>query len=199
MADLRNEETMVSEKNDNRKGPAGTRDRERASMFFLVGGSSDIYDVTLNFENNKGHWCQKESGVRCNGNGNGKSRTYGKPPERDRRDPQHWCKHVKAAMADVQGQAEAAERSEIAFGAPRPVADTTPLVAEPVKVAGFLAPSDTVTPLSAAERLAALDAERDSILETLAAEKAVELRTAVAKLLESFDYEEIKEALKDAA
>ena len=72
MADLRNNETAVSEKNDSRMGPSGKKARERASLYMLVGGSSDIYDVTVNFDGKNGHWCQKESGARCHGNGNGK-------------------------------------------------------------------------------------------------------------------------------
>ena len=193
MADLRNNETMVGPKNDSRMGPSGKKARLRSSLYMLVGGSSDVYDVTVNFDSTNGHWCQKESGARCHGNGNGKSRTYGPPPQRDKRNPEHWCKHVKAALADVEGLAEAEERTARAFGesttatvkvhAPKPAFDNEPVKAEK----------------TARERLAEIEAEADTLRETLAAEKAVELREAVAALLKRWDYYEIKDALKDAA
>jgi hypothetical protein len=191
MADLRNNETMVGPKNDSRMGPSGKKARLRTSLYMLVGGSSDVYDVTVNFESTNGHWCQKESGARCHGNGNGKGQKYGPPQGRDKHDPQQWCKHVKAAMADVEGLAEAEERTAIAFGeAPRTATVTIkPAVpafeekAEPVK-------SD------ARERLAAIEAEAAKLRESIASdEKAGKLRKSVAALIAEHGAEAVRKAV----
>jgi hypothetical protein len=92
MADLRDREVAVSEKNDSRMGPSGRRARSASSFYLEVGGSSDTYNVTVNFDSKNGHWCETLAGARCHGNGNGKGQKYGPPQQRDKRDPQQWCK-----------------------------------------------------------------------------------------------------------
>jgi hypothetical protein len=184
MADLRDREVAVSEKNDSRMGPSGTKARLATSFYLLVGGSSEAYDVTLNFESANGHWCQKESGPRCHGNGNGKSRTYGKPSERDKHNPQHWCKHVSAAMAATEQLAEAMDRTAKAFGQaakpePKPVAKPT---IEPVAI--------TQTVSSARDRLAAIEAEKAAIVADVAGR--------VAALVAEFGAEAVKAAIEAA-
>jgi hypothetical protein len=193
MASLRNNETAVSDKNDSAKGPSGTRARSRDSLYMLVGGSSDVYDVTVNFESKNGHWCQKESGARCHGNGNGKGQKYGPPQGRDKHDPQQWCKHVKAALADVEGLAEAEERTARAFGERTATVTVKPAVpafdkpepvkAEPVK-------SD------ARERLAAIEAEAAKLREAIASEEQTgKLRKAVAALIAEHGAEAVRKAV----
>ncbi len=183
MADLRNNETAVSEKNDSAMGPSGRKRRMRSSLYMLVGGSSDVYEVTVNFESKNGHWCQKESGARCHGNGNGKGQKYGPPQGRDKRDPQQWCKHVKAALADVEGLAEAEERTAAAFG------ERTATVTVKPAVPAF---PETDT---AADRLATLNAERDALLAEIAAEEqTAELREAIATLIEKHGAEAVRKA-----
>jgi hypothetical protein len=182
MADLRDREVAVSEKNDSRFGPSGTKARLATSFYLLVGGSSEAYDVTLNFESANGHWCQKESGPRCHGNGNGKSRTYGKPSERDKHNPTHWCKHVSAAMAATEQLAEAQERTAKAFGqaaTPKPVAKPT---IEPVAI--------TQTVSSARDRLAAIEVEAAAIRADVAGR--------VAALVAEFGPEAVKAAIEAA-
>lgn len=190
MADLRNGETMVGPKNDSRMGPSGKKARMRTSLYMLVGGSSDIYDVTVNFESKNGHWCQKESGARCHGNGNGKGQKYGPPQQRDKHNPQHWCKHVQAAMADVEGLAEAEERTAKAFGE-RATVTIKPAVpafeekAEPVKAEE-----------PAPDRLATLKAERDALIAEIAREEQTgKLRKAVAALIEEHGAEAVRKAV----
>lgn len=193
MADLRNGETLVGPKNDSAKGPSGKRARDRASLYMLVGGSSDIYDVTVNFESKNGHWCQKESGARCHGNGNGKGQKYGPPQSRDKHDPNQWCKHVQAALADVEGLAEAEERTACAFGEKARVV-IKPAVEKPSP--SGIAPQPVQT---ARERLATLEAEAARLRESLKAEELSELRSVVKGLLDRFEYDEIVDALKDVA
>jgi hypothetical protein len=158
MAGLRDGETMVSDKNDTRMGPSGKKARNKHSAYLVVGGSSCDYDVTVNFETKNGHWCQKVTGERCHGNGNGKARTYGQPQARDKRNPIEWCKHVQAALASENLQ-EAMDRTAAAFGEGQPVkkAEPTP---EPVT------PTPTPEPIiaSARERLAAIEAEKAAIV-----------------------------------
>ncbi len=156
MADLRDREVAVSDKNDSRNGPSGRRARSADSFYLLVGGSSDVYDVTVNFDSKNGHWCQTVAGSRCHGNGNGKGRKYGPPQSRDKRNPIEWCKHVQAALADTEALAEAQERTAKAFGGAVIVTPTP----EPVAVA------PTVT-ASARERLAAIEAEKAAIVASL--------------------------------
>jgi phenylpyruvate tautomerase PptA (4-oxalocrotonate tautomerase family) len=154
MADLRDREVAVSEKNDSRTGPSGRRARSADSFYLLVGGSRDVYDVTVNFDSKNGHWCQTVAGARCHGNGNGKGQKYGPPQQRDKRDPQQWCKHVQAALADTEALAEAQDRTAKAFGR---VADSYKPKPEPKQVA------PTVT-ANARERLAAIEAEKAAIV-----------------------------------
>jgi hypothetical protein len=183
MADLRNNEVAVSEKNDSAFGPSGKKRRMRSSLYLLVGGSSDVYDVTVNFESKNGHWCQKESGARCHGNGNGKGQKYGPPQGRDKRNPVEWCKHVAAALADVEALAEAEDRTAAAFG------ERT--IAVKVKPAVPAFPETD----AAADRLAALNAERDALLAEIAAEEqTAELREAVAALIEKHGAEAVRKA-----
>ena len=87
MADLRDREVAVSDKNDTRMGPSGRRARSADSFYLLVGGSRDTYNVTVNFESKNGHWCETLAGKRCHGNGNGKGQKYGPPQGRDKRLP----------------------------------------------------------------------------------------------------------------
>ncbi len=149
MADLRDREVAVSDKNDSRTGPSGKKARSSESFYLLVGGSRDVYDVTVNFDSKNGHWCQTIAGSRCNGNGNGKGQKYGPPQSRDKRNPVEWCKHVQAALADTEALAEAQERTAKAFGK----------VAESYQPK----PEPTVT-ASARDRLAAIEAEKAAIV-----------------------------------
>ncbi len=208
MADLKNLETMVGPKNDSAMGPSGKKARKRSSLYMLVGGSSDVYDVTVNFEEKNGHWCQKESGARCHGNGNGKGQKYGIPSARDKNNPQHWCKHVQAALADVEGLAKAAERTAIAFGeAPRksePVGDDLfPGVKVKPAVPAFDKPESAadrrVRALkgeSAADRLRKLEVEAEALREQVRAEEGEELREAVSDLIDRFSFDRVREALR---
>jgi hypothetical protein len=195
MADLRNNETMVGPKNDSVMGPAGTRKRSRDSLYMLVGGSSDVYDVTVNFESANGHWCQKESGARCHGNGNGKSRTYGKPSERDKRNPQHWCKHVKAALADVEGLAEAEERTARAFGE----ATTATVIVKPARPAFEEKAEPVKGEPTARERLAVVEAEHARLREEVEAEETAEIRDAISALVKRFDWSRVNDAIENVA
>jgi hypothetical protein len=197
MADLRDRETAVSEKNDSPKGPSGTRKRDRNSLYLLVGGSKDTYDVTVNFETKNGHWCQTLSGNRCHGNGNGKGQKYGPPQSRDKRDPQQWCKHVQAALGATEHLAEAEERTAAAFGEGRPirakVQPAVPAFKEPVKVVPPVKPVKAgPTP---AERLKALEAESAALRATIRASEDQEITEVLRSLLEKFDYQRIEEAL----
>jgi hypothetical protein len=178
MADLKDREVAVSEKNDTRMGPSGRRARSADSFYLLVGGSSCAYDVTVNFEGTNGHWCQKETGERCHGNGNGKSRTYGKPPQRDKRNPIEWCKHVQAALADTEALAEAQERTAIAFGTAAP---------KPVKAE----PKPTPVKIAARDRLAEIEAEAAALRGQIVTEK-------VAALIAEYGAEAVKAAAKAA-
>ena len=181
--DLKDRQVAVSDKNDSRMGPSGRRARSASSFYLLVGGSKDIYDVTVNFTTAQGHWCQKITGERCHGNGNGKSRTYGKPSERNKENPQHWCKHVQAALADTEALAEAQERTAVAFGK------------KPATVK-----AEPVAPVSddKADRLRALDAQREALLAEIAAEEQAEVRQAVAALIEKHGSKAVNAALKAA-
>ena len=183
MADLRDREVAVSDKNDTRMGPSGRRARSADSFYLEVGGSRDTYNVTVNFESKNGHWCETLDGKRCHGNGNGKGQKYGPPQGRDKRNPVEWCKHVSAALADTEALAEAQERTAIAFGkAPRKAEASAPVVE---------APADT----GAADRLTALNAEREALLAEIAAEEQIaELRTAIAALIEKHGAEAVRTA-----
>jgi hypothetical protein len=195
MADLRDRETMVGPKNDSKMGPSGTRARSRDSLYMLVGGSSDVYDVTVNFETKNGHWCQTEAGKRCHGNGNGKGQKYGPPQQRDKHNPIEWCKHVQAALADVEGLAEAAERTAIAFGgAPRKV-EPTP---EPVTVT-VKPPVPAFGGESAADRLSKLEGEAETLREQIRAEEGAELRESLSALMGKFGIERVEEMVREMA
>lgn len=164
MADLRDREVAVSEKNDSTMGPSGRRARSQDSFYLLVGGSSDVYDVTVNFESKNGHWCQTVAGSRCHGNGNGKGRKYGPPQSRDKRNPVEWCKHVQAALAATEALAEAMDRTVKAFGFN--TVKTIEAVATVEEIAKPAPVAPTVT-ASARERLAAIEAEKAAIVASL--------------------------------
>ena len=184
MADLRDREVAVSEKNDSTQGPSGRRARSADSLYLLVGGSSDVYDVTVNFESKNGHWCQTVAGSRCHGNGNGKGRKYGPPQSRDKRNPIEWCKHVQAALAATEALAEASDRTAKAFG-------QAPVKAAPKAEAAPVAkPAPTVT-ASARERLAAIEAEKAAIVASL--------NGKLADLFGEFGADAVKAAIADAA
>ncbi len=181
MADLRDREVAVSDKNDSRQGPSGRRVRSADSFYLEVGGSRDSYNVTVNFEAKNGHWCEKFDGARCHGNGNGKGQKYGPPQTRDKRDPLAWCKHVQAALADTQALAEAQDRTARAFGAKaEPVA--------PKPVAAKVAP----VVVDAKARLAELEAEANKL------RAAVEIGDKVAALVAEYGREAVAEAIKAA-
>jgi hypothetical protein len=187
MAGLRNGETMVSDKNDSRMGPSGTRARNRNSAFLVVGGSSCDYDVTVNFETKNGHWCQKTTGERCHGNGNGKGQKYGPPQSRDKRNPIEWCKHVQAALAATENLSEAFDRTAAAFGeTPKAIAPKAEPTPEPV------APKAEPVVAGARERLAALEAEAAALRAT------VEVGEKVAALIGEYGAEAVKAAIKAA-
>jgi hypothetical protein len=147
-----------------------------------VGGSSDVYDVTVNFDSKNGHWCQTVAGSRCHGNGNGKGRKYGPPQSRDKHNPIEWCKHVQAALADTEALAEAQERTAKAFG--------KAAIVEPTPTPEPVAPTVTA---DARERLAALEAEASAL------RSAVAVTDKVVALVDEFGFEAVKEALGSTA
>jgi hypothetical protein len=181
MADLRDREVAVSDKNDSKMGPSGRRARSAQSFYLLVGGSRDVYDVTVNFDSKNGHWCQTIAGDRCHGNGNGKGQKYGPPQQRDKHDPQQWCKHVQAALADTEALGEAMERTAKAFGAPVIEVEPTP---EPVAK-----PAPTVT-ANARQRLAEIEAEAAAI--------RADVGGKVAALVAEYGAEAVKAAIEAA-
>jgi hypothetical protein len=164
-------------------GPSGRKKRSEDSLYLLVGGSSCAYDVTVNFETANGHWCQKETGERCHGNGNGKARTYGIPSARDKHNPIHWCKHVQAALAATEALAEASDRTAKAFGRKAERIAATP------KPAPVAKPAPTVT-ASARDRLAAIEAEAAAI--------RADVGGKVAALVAEFGPEAVKAAIEAA-
>jgi hypothetical protein len=216
MASLRDREVAVSDKNDKVMGPSGRKKRSADSFYLEVGGSSDSYNVTINFKSPQGHWCEKFSGARCHGNGNGKSRTYGKPPARDKYDPKQWCKHVQAALADVEKLAEAQERTAVAFGHKAaeeeaelhreiPADFSEPVKAEPIRA------TDEAEELSsfpedrkvAAERLEELraelaekDAEREALAATIAEGREATLAAEIKVLCDEYGTIAVGEALE---
>jgi hypothetical protein len=149
-----------------------------------VGGSRDTYNVTVNFDSKNGHWCETVSGSRCHGNGNGKGQKYGPPQQRDKRDPQQWCKHVQAALADTEALAEAQDRTAKAFGR---VADSYKPKPEPKQVAPV---AITQTVSSARDRLAAIEVEAAAIRADVAGR--------VAALVAEFGAEAVREAITAA-
>jgi hypothetical protein len=168
-------------------GPSGRKKRSKDSLYLLVGGSSCAYDVTVNFETANGHWCQKETGERCHGNGNGKARTYGIPSARDKHNPIHWCKHVQAALAATEALAEASDRTAKAFGLKAERIATKAATPKPAPVAK---PAPTVT-ASARDRLAAIEAEKAAIV--------ADLNGKLADLFGEFGADAVKAAIADAA
>jgi hypothetical protein len=186
MADLRNNEVAVNfEKNARTMGPSGRRKRSKDSAYLLVGGSSDIYDVTVNFEGKAGHWCEKEGGKYCFGNnGAGKNGKYGPPNQRDTRDPLQWCKHVKAALAATEQLAEAQEITAQAFGKTMP--RKLEVVVHPPKPAfGAPAPATESPREVSLKRLLELEAEAKSLREAYIADDPTGLRAAIASLIET--------------
>ena len=186
MADLRDREVAVSDKNDSRMGPSGRKARSANSFFLLVGGSQDTYNVTVNFDSKNGHWCETLAGSRCHGNGNGKGQKYGPPQQRDKRDPQQWCKHVQAALGDAEKLAEAQERTAIAFGE-----RTAQVVIKPAVPAFPEAKPEPVK--SAADRLAEIDAEKAALEAEIAAEDSAALTEALRPLMEKYGYTAVVE------
>ena len=192
MADLRDREVAVSDKNDSRTGPSGRRARSASSFYLEVGGSKDTYNVTVNFDSKNGHWCETLAGARCHGNGNGKGQKYGPPQQRDKRDPNMWCKHVQAALADVEALGEAQDRTAKAFGRVaesfKPEADVADR-AEFSKPAPVAPKADPVV-ANARERLAEIDAEAAAI--------RADVGGKVAALVAEFGPEAVKAALEAA-
>jgi hypothetical protein len=184
MADLRDREVAVSEKNDSRMGPSGRRARSADSFYLEVGGSRDTYNVTVNFDSKNGHWCETVAGKRCHGNGNGKGQKYGPPQSRDKRNPVEWCKHVQAALADTEALAEAQDRTAKAFGrvadSYKPKPEPKPEPVEPVAI--------TQTVSSARDRLAAIEVEAAAIRADVAGR--------VAALVSEFGSEAVAVALR---
>jgi hypothetical protein len=190
MADLRNNEVAVNyDKNESTMGPSGRRKRSSDSAYLLVGGSSDVYDVTINFVGSGGHWCAKENGGPfCFGNnGKGKNGKYGPPNQRDTRDPLAWCKHVKAAMAASEQLAEAQEITAQAFG--KAVPRTVKMVVKPAKPA-FEAP---VTPRETSiKRLLEIEGRAKSLRERFIREDPTGLRASIASLIETHGEEAVR-------
>lgn len=182
MSHLRNGEVMVDmNRNESQTGDAGTRKRSADSCYLVVGGSSDAYSVTVNF--NSGHFCKLDhSGDPCKGNLYGKKKKYGAVNVRDTRDPEQWCKHVKAALADTEAVAEAQEITARAFGKRTP--EPTP---EPVKVEG-----------SARERLAALETEQTRLRNEIKKADAADLTAAIAELVKKYGYSAVADAAVEA-
>jgi hypothetical protein len=183
MADLKNGQTMVDvTRNESRMGDSGQRKRSENSAYLLAGGSSDIYSVTVNFET--GHFCKVDGGGNCKGNMHGKGQKFGAIAHRNTRNPQEWCKHVQAALANTEALAEAQEITARAFG------KRTETVVPP-------APAPAAE--SAADRLAKLEAEAEALRAQVRAEETGELREAVSALVERFDADRVRAALRDVA
>ncbi len=187
MADLRDREVAVSDKNDSKMGPSGRRARSADSFYLLVGGSRDTYNVTVNFNSKNGHWCETLAGARCHGNGNGKGQKYGPPQSRDKHDPDQWCKHVQAALADTEALGEAQERTAAAFG--RVAIPTEADVADRAEFSKPAPVAPTVT-ASARDRLAAIEAEAAAI--------RADVGGKVAALVAEFGPEAVKAAIEAA-
>lgn len=186
MASLENGETSVDvARNESCKGDSGNRKRSADSCYLLAGGSRDIYSVTVNFST--GHFCKVDGGEPCKGNLHGKGRKYGAIHARNPRNSNEWCKHVQAALANVEQVAEAQEISARAFGkAPAKVAVEKPspsgIAPQPVQ--------------NARERLAKLEAERASLIASIAADdKAGELRDSVATLVKFHGWDSVRDAV----
>jgi len=186
MADLRNGETCVDvTRNESVKGDAGTRKRSANSAYLLAGGSSDIYSVTVNFET--GHFCKVDGGEPCKGNLYGKKGKYGAINVRDTNEPQAWCKHVQAALANAEQIAEAQEITAQAFGK-----KTATVVVKPA-VPAFPETS------SAADRLRELEAEKAALVAEIAVEeKSLELRDAIHDLVRDHGQAAVEAAVKVA-
>ncbi len=192
MADLSNGETMVDvTRNESRNGDSGRRKRSENSAYLLAGGSRDTYSVTVNFET--GHFCKVDGGANCKGNMHGKGQKFGPINARDTRNSGAWCKHVQAVLANVEAVAEAQEITAQAFG--KVPATVTATVKPPV--AAF--PETVKDEPTARERLATLEAEAAALRDSLKADELSELRTVVKGLLDRFEYDEIKDALKAVA
>lgn len=114
--DLKDCETAIDfARNASRLGLSRTCARSPQSAYMLVGGTRDIYSVTINHET--GHFCQVAgTNAVCLGNLWGKGRRYGSIRTRNPYDRSHWCKHVVAALGDAEKLVEAAEISARAFG-----------------------------------------------------------------------------------
>lgn len=194
MAHLRDGEVAVSDKNDSRNGPSGKKARNRHSAYLEVGGSRDAYNVTINFETKNGHWCEKVTGERCHGNGNGKGQKYGPPQQRDKRDPQQWCKHVKAGLADTDALAEAMDRTAAAF---KPIAKAIPSEADIADKREFSEPVSVPVPAkridAARERLAAIEAEAAALRVDL------EIGEKVSALVSDYGHAAVLAAIEKAA
>lgn len=188
MADLRDGEVIVDvSRNESQTGDAGTRKRSASSCYLLVGGSSETYSVTVNFDS--GHFCKLDhSGDPCKGNLFGKKKKYGAVNVRDTMYRGAWCKHVQAAMADTEAIAEAQEITARAFGkAPRTPKPTPAPTPEP-GLAG-----------SARERLTALEAEETRLRAEIKATDSAELTKAVEGLVECYGHDAVTVALSKAA
>jgi len=183
MADLRNGETSVDvTRNESVNGDSGRRKRSASSAYLLAGGSSDTYSVTVNFDS--GHFCKVDGGEACKGNLFGKKGKYGAINVRDTNDPQAWCKHVKAVLANVEQITEAQEITAVAFGGKK----TATVTVEAPKVEAE----------SAADRLAKLEAEAEGLRESINAGKSLELRDAIHDLIRDHGQDAVEEALRAA-
>ena len=198
MADLRDREVAVSDKNDSRTGPSGRRARSASSFYLEVGGSADTYNVTVNFDSKNGHWCETLAGARCHGNGNGKGQKYGPPQQRDKRDPNMWCKHVQAALADTEALGEAQDRTAKAFGRVADSFKPLPTEADVADKREFSKPVDNSPSVKWAAktdpraRLAEIEAEAATLRAT------VEVGEKVAALVAEYGPEAVKAALEAA-
>jgi hypothetical protein len=146
--------------------------------------------VTINFKT--GHFCTVDGGSACKGNLHGKGQKWGSIGERNTRDPQQWCKHVQAALAAHELLAEAQEITAQAFGNP-------PKVQAQRKVTRVKDLAPQVAEKSAAERLAEIEAEASALRRSIAKERTAEAAAAVSALVAKFGYDEIREALREAA
>jgi hypothetical protein len=183
------------------ESPTGKkRATAKESLYFSVdsGSSNTSYEATLNYDT--GHFCNCRGMI-------SKIRKFGAVPTLDKRNPQHWCKHVNEVRspAAFELRVEARRIRNEAFGiseAPRDpetgrVIEEVPAPASNRKraVAHTKAKNGNTDP---ADRLAEIEAEREALLKEIADAQG-SVNTAVATLVSEHGVDVVADALKAAS